>query len=800
MNGVHFALPSLIAAGLLLVSHTGAQTCGRWEALGVHDLNHGLSRKVQQLVRFDDGSGPEIYAQGGFSLHLPGQVPIRGLARWASTSWEAVLNDPEQVSAIAVFQEPPPLQGDAMYIAAGNRVLRRAGGQTMQIGGTLPSPASALLPTLQGGTPVVYAIAGAPSAVYVLNSQQWTLLGATDGTILTLAMHDSGAGPALHIGGFFTTISGTPARSIARLHGGQWSEVIAGLALNPPPTVHSLLSSGGVLYAAGQNLRTGAAPSLQGVTAFTGAVWEPVGGNLPGAISLAWGDEGSGPALFAGIQTFFAHTEQPLLYRLEGNEWTTAAAAGPAVSGTTTVRSIAFVEGRAGSSLYFGGSFSRAGGIETQNIARMQAGTVHAAPQGARPQILDLAVADLGEGEQLIVGGSFQSVGGVAAANVARFDGQMWSPLGQGVRGVVHALGTGDLGEGPAVFVAGRLDLAGGQNVSNVAQFRAGQWSALGSGIGLSGSQVIPAYITALRVHDDGSGAALYAGGRFGTAGGHNHRHLARWDGQAWSPIAGEWSTSVERFSGGPAGHLYAAAVSPSFNIGGVFFNSIARWTGSNWQATPPLSSAASAMTSLNRSGIQKLFIASGFSPATVREWSGAAWTALSPTMNDRITDLVASHGDDDGLYAVGAFTMAGASHLAHIARHDGAAWMPLGSGLQLEGSPARLRGVFINQPGGPVLYVAGNILSAGGQYSPAIARWVPCGSGCYANCDGSTTPPVLNVDDFTCFINEYAQAQFLPHAQQLTHYANCDQSTIAPVLNVDDFTCFINQYAAGCP
>lgn len=70
----------------------------------------------------------------------------------------------------------------------------------------------------------------------------------------------------------------------------------------------------------------------------------------------------------------------------------------------------------------------------------------------------------------------------------------------------------------------------------------------------------------------------------------------------------------------------------------------------------------------------------------------------------------------------------------------------------------------------------------------------------CYANCDASTTPPVLNVDDFTCFINEFASAQSLPYEQQLVHYANCDSSTTAPVLNVEDFTCFINAFAAGCP
>jgi hypothetical protein len=70
----------------------------------------------------------------------------------------------------------------------------------------------------------------------------------------------------------------------------------------------------------------------------------------------------------------------------------------------------------------------------------------------------------------------------------------------------------------------------------------------------------------------------------------------------------------------------------------------------------------------------------------------------------------------------------------------------------------------------------------------------------CYANCDGSTAHPVLNVDDFTCFVNEFAAAQSLPPAQQVGHYANCDGSSVAPVLNVDDFTCFINAFATGCP
>lgn len=60
----------------------------------------------------------------------------------------------------------------------------------------------------------------------------------------------------------------------------------------------------------------------------------------------------------------------------------------------------------------------------------------------------------------------------------------------------------------------------------------------------------------------------------------------------------------------------------------------------------------------------------------------------------------------------------------------------------------------------------------------------------CYANCDGSTGTPMLNTNDFTCFLNAYAAGD---------PYANCDGSTGTPTLNTNDFTCFLNAYAAGC-
>lgn len=61
----------------------------------------------------------------------------------------------------------------------------------------------------------------------------------------------------------------------------------------------------------------------------------------------------------------------------------------------------------------------------------------------------------------------------------------------------------------------------------------------------------------------------------------------------------------------------------------------------------------------------------------------------------------------------------------------------------------------------------------------------------CYANCDGSTTEPILTGNDFQCFLNAYAAG---------SSYANCDGSQgFVPNLTANDFICFMNAFAAGC-
>ncbi len=78
----------------------------------------------------------------------------------------------------------------------------------------------------------------------------------------------------------------------------------------------------------------------------------------------------------------------------------------------------------------------------------------------------------------------------------------------------------------------------------------------------------------------------------------------------------------------------------------------------------------------------------------------------------------------------------------------------------------------------------------------PANGAPIPFGGGfirrygCYVNCDNSTAAPVINTNDFQCFLNRFAEQNC---------YANCDGSTSPPLLNANDFQCFLNRYAAGC-
>src|SRR5690606_3891881 len=72
-----------------------------------------------------------------------------------------------------------------------------------------------------------------------------------------------------------------------------------------------------------------------------------------------------------------------------------------------------------------------------------------------------LATYDDGSGPELYAAGSFTEAGGVAVNRIARWDGTVWSPVNEGFSpyfSYVTAMEVLDGGEGPELYVGGYTD------------------------------------------------------------------------------------------------------------------------------------------------------------------------------------------------------------------------------------------------------------------------------------------------------------------------------------------------------
>jgi hypothetical protein len=427
------------------------------------------------------------------------------------------------------------------------------------------------------------------------------------------------------------------------------------------------------------------------------------------------------------------------------------------------------------------------------------------------------------QGGLLFAGGSFTAAGAQSASRVAAWNGTSWSPLGSGLDNAVMAMTTFE----GRLIVGGSFTTAGGQSAARIAAWNGTVWSALGSGV--NGA------VHALAVHD----GMLIAGGEFTAAGGVPAHRVAAWNSAQWQPLESGIPGGVVNALCSFRGHLIAGG---SFHAaGGNAVESIAAWDGSQWM---PLAGGVNYIVSALHTHQDELIAAGEFTMADIASarrvaaWNGTSWRGLGAGMNGPVRAL-ASFGSE--LIAAGQFDVAGDEHTFNWARwrvdQPAIISSPVNTTAQVGDDPVlscsasglgrfsyvwRRNGVPLADgptPQGSVLEGSATHtlrlmhvqVQDGGSYDVAVTS--ECGAtlftgvgtlvvegGCYANCDSSSNHPILNVDDFTCFINSFAVAQGLSPVQQIPHYANCDGSTVIPVLNVDDFTCFINRYALGCP
>lgn len=394
-----------------------------------------------------------------------------------------------------------------------------------------------------------------------------------------------------------------------------------------------------------------------------------------------------------------------------------------------------------GGSLYAAGSFAHAGGAPALNVARLNGNAWSLLGAGFPQEALALCTLALG-GQQLLTVAGFPIFQG---SSIKFWDGRAWTQpaLGAPTTGWVGAIGSFDAGQDPELYASGGW----GNYIARWSPPLG--WREVGPGL----ATVVWSFLT----YDDGRGPALFATGDLFVNNTPGTQGIARWDGQSWSDLGG----GLRLFGEGRAMTVFDDGSGPALYVGGAF-------------------QQAGTVTTNH-----------------IAKWNGHAWSALGsgmtgPLNTTRVRALaVFDDGSGPALYAAGLFTAAGGAPALNIARWRGGVWSSVGSGLNDE-----VYALAVYDPDGPGpapagLYAAGAFTIAGGSPAPHIAVWHACPAVCYANCDGSTATPVLNVNDFLCFLNRYGASDI---------DANCDGSTVAPVLNVSDFICFSNRFAAGCP
>ncbi len=315
-----------------------------------------------------------------------------------------------------------------------------------------------------------------------------------------------------------------------------------------------------------------------------------------------------------------------------------------------------------------------------------------------------------------LVSGVLLSPLGLAAQNTTcQPNWEVGFEASPGLGDQVRALHAFDDGSGAALYVGGFFTSAGGGSANRVAKWDGERWTALGSGANNA--------VFALTSFDDGSGLALYAAGIFSAAGGASAQGIAKWNGQSWSALGAGVNggvTSMAVFDDGSGAALY---VGGGFTMaGGGAASRIAKWNGQTWSSVGAgFAGPVDALTVFDDGGGAALYASADFA---VRKWDGQAWSMLGGGFDiSPMTSLVAfDDGSGPALFAAGAFTSIGGVSANRVAKWTGSSWAPLGSGLT---STARALTVFDDGSGaGPALYASGEFTTAGGVSANRIARW----------------------------------------------------------------------------
>jgi hypothetical protein len=812
---------SLAFALLVLAPPLHAQTCTFQFLPGPSCVSTDRS-PFASTVWDEDGDGPVppvVVAVGDFQI--AGDQFASGIATWDGTRWVSLNRHQANFDGVGLFDPDGPGLQPAQLIVSGywrapvgfeRRLSRYQSGRWVDF----PSVPTIYMPVFApfdpdgpGPLPPQLIAAsthpqGSQNIIFHWDGSQWLPLGGgvrhpdTYGTVQAMEVFDpDGAGtvlPRLYVTGHFALAGNQSVSNIASWDGTQWAALGSGLGgyggtsmtvfdadgLGPGPAV--LVVSGG----------------SSNVAAWDGASWSafPASG-LPLISSVV------SQQLLPGLSVLFASGSSlggTGVFRWSGESWEPM----PGVGGGGRLLSIRVAGGQplivqaggfnaptggedlAGFAAWDGGQWRRSFPGFRKGYDGNAIGTFD--PDGAGPRPTELVFA-----RTYYPPGVSPPIGPVVA-----FDGFQWHPVPGWPGDAAGAFGQFDP-DGPGPSPDMLIAWVANPGASRVLAWNGNSWAQLGP---TYTNRSFHGFIS----HDpDGAGPLAPMPIAFGFGPSYGYR-VSAWDGADWTPLgpeivytepnpAGATIKSIASYDAdGPGPAPTQLYIGGEFNrIGEQTIWSLARWNGASWEAVPgnPLQGAGPlAMTVFDLDGPGPLapeLIMPGFGGTALLAFNGSTWRPVPGPVHGIETFACFDAGAGrPQLYTIGT-----SSYGSRISFWNGTGWSVVGAASEPSGGLHAHAAVW-SHPGLPdELWISGDFLTAGPWPSFGAARFGCPGPPCYANCDGSSIAPVLNINDFLCFINRF-QAQ--------DPYANCDGSSADPFLNVADFNCFLNRFTAGCP
>ncbi len=416
MRGLaRFACAVPVLLSLLVCPNRASGQCPSWESgFGAN----GTDGSVTQLIVFDNGLEKVLIAGGGFTT--AGGVAANAIASWDGSTWSAVgggLTNGGFVRALAVYDDGT---GPALYMAGFfDTVEGQTANNIAKWNGANWSPLGSGVQCGEGSTGHGFA------------------------NIAAMAVADFGSGPMLFAGGRFgCSDPSIPLSGIAQWNGTNWSDVGGGLSVwfstDAMPYVTAMAvfddGSGPALYVAGSFDHAGSTLAY-GTAKWDGTQWSAFGGTVTGYIhAMTVLDDGTGPALYAG--GWFdsaAGVAAKNIAKWGGSVWSALGSGLWGGAGDPGVSALVAFDDGSGPALYAGGGFVTAGSIVANGIAKWDGVTWSALGSGmdaGTSAVESLASFSDGSGVALYAGGSFTTAGGLNSNNIAAWSGCLGSGAG----------------------------------------------------------------------------------------------------------------------------------------------------------------------------------------------------------------------------------------------------------------------------------------------------------------------------------------------------------------------------------